>query len=132
MKKLLSLFFTFILCLAFVVPAVAQTKQVDLTFDWQQNISADFYGWKLWYSTTSGGPYTQLGSDILYTPPPSPPYTSDELIIAPDGAETTYYFVVNACDSAGNNSGDSNEVSYLVDFLAPDIPVQLNVTITTP
>ena len=132
MKKVLSLFFTLILCLAFVVPVVAQTKQVDLTFDWQQNISADFYGWKLWYSTVSGGPYTQLGSDILYTPPPAPPYTSDELIIAPDGAETTYYFVVNAWDSAGNNSGDSNEVSYLVDFLAPDIPVQLNVTITTP
>ena len=132
MKKLLSLFFVLVLCFVFVVPAVAQTKQVDLTFEWDQVISADFYGWKLWYSATSGGPYTQLGSDILYTPPPASPYTSSEMLIAPDQAETTFYFVVNAWDTSGNPSGDSNEVSYTADFLGPSIPVQLNVTITTP
>ncbi len=132
MKKLLSLFFVLVLCLAFVDPVVAQTKQIDLTFDWQQTIPADFYGWKMWYSATSGGPYTQLGSDILYTPPPTSAYTSDEMVVAPDNAETTFYFVVNAWDTDDNNSADSNEVSYTADFLAPGTPVQLNVTITTP
>jgi hypothetical protein len=130
MKKLLSLFFALVLCFTFVVPAMSQTQQVDLTFEWEQVLTADFYGWRLFYATTSGGPYTQLGSDIVYGGSPAPTYTSDEVIFAPTGAETTYYFVAIAGDTSDNWSGDSNEVSYTADFLGPSIPVQLRVTIT--
>jgi hypothetical protein len=131
MKKLFKLFLVLAMCLAFVGPAIAQTHlQVDLTFEWEQALSTDFYGWRLFYATTSGGPYTQLGSDIVYGGAPAPTYTSDEVILALDDAETTYYFVAIAGDLSDNWSGDSNEVAYTADFLGPNIPVQLRVTIT--
>ena len=131
MKRLLSVFFVIALCLMFVAPVASQTKQVDLTFEWGQTISPDFYGWILYYGPTAGGPYTQLGSDIVYGGTPMTTYTSDEMLTAPDNAETTFYFVVSALDDSGNESGVSNEVSYRADFLPPTTPVQLNVTITT-
>lgn len=118
-----------LMTLVLVAPVAAQNRNVNLTFAWEQTITADFHGWKLWYSTTSGGPYQQFGTEIVYDGSPAPEYTATEVLTAPDGAETTFYFVINAWDSSGNYSADSNEVSYRADFLPPGIPVKFTVTV---
>lgn len=134
MRKFFSILLVCAMLLGLVgSPVMAQSKNVTLTFEWEQTISADFYGWKMWYSFAPGGPYIQLGSDIVYDGTPAAIYTCDETITADDGAETTFYFVVSAADISGNESGYSNEVSYLADFLPPNVPVTLTVTVkSTP
>jgi len=118
-----------VLCIGVGVANAQTPKKIYLTFAWEQAISDDFYGWKMWYGTTSGGPYNQLGSDIVYDGVQKPEYTCDKVITAPSGSETTFYFVVNAWDKSGNFSADSNEVSYKADFLPPNVPVLLHVTV---
>jgi hypothetical protein len=136
MKKLLLIL---ILVLSFIaVPAIAQ-RAVQINFQWDQsNIGADFWGWRMYVGTTAGGPYDFLGKDandkaipllmVQYDPAnPTGPFTGTGSIIAPDNAETTFYFVVVAYDNANNFSDNSNEVSYTADFLRPDAPV-LSIT----
>jgi hypothetical protein len=116
----------------FAVPVVAQ-KAVQINFAWDQNISPDFQGWKMWVGTAPGGPYDYVKDaegnaaplfSVPYDPAnPTGPFTGTGSISAPDNAETTFYFVVNAWDTNGNNSADSNEVNYTADFLGPDPPV---------
>lgn len=127
MKKFLV---ALVLVLAVVfcgLPAMAGDKQ--LIFQWEQTLTSDFYGWKLYMSETAGGPYIQFGADIVYDGNPASDYSSTEILTSPDGQEKTYYFVVNAWDIEGNFSGDSNEVNVLIDFLAPGVPVSLTVTV---
>lgn len=109
--------------------APSQAKDQNITFEWEQTLTPDFQGWKIWVSNTQGGPYTQFGQDIIYDGTPAPTYQSTEILTAPDGAETTFYFVCNAWDKSGNASGDSNEVAYTADFLAPGVPVKFTVTV---
>jgi len=132
MRRVMSVL-TLLQLLAIALPAQAQEKTVNLTFAWEQaaedTSKDDFYGWKVWYATTSGGPYTQLGADVVYDGAQKPTYTASETLVAPDQAETTFYFVVSAYDRSGNFSGYSNEVSFTADFLGPGVPVRFNVTI---
>jgi hypothetical protein len=148
MRKILMtlLIAVFLLGLA-SLPAAAQTKGVQINFEWDQsNITTNFWGWRMWVGTSPGGPYDYLGKDandqpiplfsVQYDPAnPTGPFTGTGDITAPDNAETTFYFVVNAWDNAGNHSSDSNEVSYTADFLGPDAPT-LSITgtiiISTP
>jgi hypothetical protein len=141
-----KIFIVLLACIfLFAVPVVAQ-RAVQINFQWEQpNIVPDFWGWKMWIGTSPGGPYDYLGKDandqpiplfsVQYDPTnPIGPFTGTGSIIAPDNAETTFYFVVNAWDNNGNFSVDSNEVSKTVDFLGPDPPV-LTITgtiIVTP
>lgn len=45
-------------------------------------------------------------------------------------ADGTWYFVATAYDSAGNESGYSNQVSTVLDSTAPGAPGNLKVTVT--
>jgi len=91
--------------------ATAGNAQVSLT--WSASSGATSYHVKR--STTTGGPYTQVGA------PTSTSYTDTGLI---DG--TTYYYVVSAVNSAGESS-NSSEVS-----ATPVAPVtQARVTVDT-
>lgn len=119
------------------VPAVAQRGfQVNLEWD-QPNIPSDFWGWKMWVGTTAGGPYDYVTDaqgnaiplfEVQYDPAnPDGPFAGTGNILAPDNAETTFYFVVNAWDTEGNFSPNSNEVSASADFLPPEAPV-LSIT----
>ena len=116
---------------AFLVAPFSSSFAGDkqLTFEWAQTLTPDFYGWKLHMSTTPGGPYTQFGANIVYDGTPSPTYTMSETLTSPDGQQITYYFVVSATDTAANESGFSNEVSAVIDFLGPCVPVTLTVTV---
>jgi hypothetical protein len=104
----------------------AGTEQI--TFAWEQTITADFGGWKIYSSPTAGGPYTQVGGDILFTAAQTT-YTHPAQIVVPDNAETTLYFIVRAFDKKGNLSPPSNEVNHTFDFVGPPAPGNLNITL---
>jgi hypothetical protein len=106
--------------------ARAGTEQV--TFAWEQTVTADFGGWKIYSSPAAGGPYTQVGGDILFTSAQTT-YTHQAQIVVPDNAETTLYFIVKAFDKKGNLSGPSNEVRQTFDFAGPPAPGNLNITL---
>ncbi len=127
MKKLLllTLAFLFITSLSF-------GGQKVKTFGWQQDLPDpnDLAGWKLYQSSTAGGPWT-LVETIPYISPLTE-YTASKSIIVPDNQVTTLYFTVTAFETSGNESGRSNEVSAVFDFQPPGIPVQFKITVTTP
>ena len=79
---------------------------------WDANTESDLAGYKLYQSTTAGGPYTfvrEVDQNTLTAA------TAD----LPDG---TYFFVVTAFDTFGNESGYSNEVSKTDDTTPPAPP----------
>ena len=49
---------------------------------------------------------------------------------SPDGQRVQYFFVLTALDTAGNQSGYSNEVNTWIDFEGPGIPTRFTVTVT--
>lgn len=131
MKKLI--FALLMLCLV-LVPFVGKVgaAEVNLTFAWEQTPSdlPQLAKWTLYYGTTSGGPYNNP-IDIAYDGSSQGNFQSSEVIIAPDGTETTFYFVMTATDKNGNESKYSNEVFKVIDFAPPNAPFSLQVTVTT-
>lgn len=119
MKKLL------IILLLFAGPALAGDK--TLQFTWEHDL-IDLAGFNLYMSETpnivpSGTPFAVIsytGQTTLET---------SEVITSPDGVSKTYYFVMTAYDSDGNESGPSNEVSDTIDFEAPNAPFTLTVKV---
>ena len=77
--------------------ATAGDKQV--TLNW--TAATDAVSYNVYRSTTSGGPYTSIASDITGTT-----YTDTGLTNG-----TTYYYVVKAVNSSGTESAYSNEAS---------------------
>jgi len=120
-----QIFLTLVLMCVFVSGALAAEQQI--TFAWNQEISADFAGWKLYQADTSGGPYS-LAAEIPYSGEQSE-YQSQQMLSAQDGAETKLYFVLTAFDSNGNESGYSNETDHTFDFLSPGTPFSLRILV---
>ncbi len=71
------------------------------TLSWTASTSS-VMGYNSYFSSTSGGPYTKLNS----SPDAVTSYTDSSVV-----AGQTYYFVVTAVDSSGDESAYSNEVS---------------------
>lgn len=97
MKHLLvfiAIFFAFI--------TTAQAMDVALTCD--PNTETDLAGYKIYYSSTSGGPYTAYSALFPYGSGVAPEFR----LTVPDGLK---YFVATAYDTQGNESEYSNEVS---------------------
>jgi len=67
---------------------------------WDIATERDLAEYRIYRSSSSGGPYTQIGSESIS-------YFEDTDI----SSGTTYYYVVTVLDMAGNESGDSIEVS---------------------
>ena len=125
MKKLIVI----VLALCFLmVPTSSYAGEKQVTFAWEQSVSTDLAGWKLYRSDYSGELYHEV-LDIQYSKNDSGTYTSDYEMTSPDGETHTYYFELRAYDSDGNPSDPSNEVSLVVDFEAPSAPFNLTVTI---
>jgi fibronectin type 3 domain-containing protein len=78
--------------------AAAGDTEVDL--DWNDNGESDLWGYNVYRSTTSGGPYSQINGSLVS----SSNYTNTGLT-----NDTTYYYVVTAVDMGSNESGYSNE-----------------------
>lgn len=107
----------------------------DRTFFWDQNTEADL---KMYTLYRSAAPDVQAEAGNLWLKiwkPGENPDTADlvnvEYIVNGDGNCTlpyniipdgVYYFVMTASDTAGNESGRSNEVSTIIDDTAPAPP----------
>jgi fibronectin type 3 domain-containing protein len=114
MKKLvLLLLFMFLSTSAFAV---------GVQLSWDPNTEADLAGYKVYQSTTSGG-YVK-GSPIAAVASPTVTYTVASIV---DG---TYYYVLTAFDTSGNESDFSNEVSIKIDTVAPGKTVGLTAVVT--
>jgi len=132
MKKLFLL-----LLMVFSLVMVGSVNAATVTLGWGQPDlvvgNTNFLGWKMWYGTVSGGPYTQFGSTVVWSGTVAAQYQGVGTLTAPAGQETMYYFVCDAWNKPGTstpeNSTYSNQVSFLVDLKPPTVPV---VTTTIP
>lgn len=88
-----------------------------VTLNWIANSESDLAGYKIYQSTTAGS-YSSTSTDVGKV-------TTKQLTIPDDGNR---YFVVTAYDLSGNESGFSNEVSYL-DKKKPAAPGSLTITV---
>ncbi|MBN1422274.1 MAG: alkaline phosphatase [Planctomycetes bacterium] len=96
--------------------ATAGDGQVSL--EWADG-GVDVAGYNVYRSTTPGGDYTQIGE----------PVTANAYTDSPVTSGTTYYYVVTAFDSHGNESGYSAEVSATpYDTVPPAAPTGLEAT----
>ncbi len=84
---------------------LATSGPLSIMLDWDDNFEGDLSGYVLYRSTTPGGPYTEVASDISTSD-----YTDNGL-----KADQTYYYVVSAVDNSGNESAQSAEASAIPD-----------------
>ncbi|MBI2447249.1 MAG: PKD domain-containing protein, partial [Candidatus Omnitrophica bacterium] len=80
--------------------ATAGNQVVNL--NWNDNTESAISGYNVYRSTTSGGAYSKINTVLLT----SSQYTDSSLTNG-----TTYYYVVTAVDTAGNESGYSSQVN---------------------
>ncbi len=109
-----------VLILSVAISYAADTTKT-LTFEWDQSDTTNLKEWKLFWSDTSGPPYTELAI-IPYPGSGGPTYSSpaEATVSGNQGTEVTKYFVLIACGDVPQEGGgleylcsvDSNEVSY--------------------
>ena len=80
--------------------AVGGNQQVAL--DWNDSSDPNVSGYRVYQSTTAGGPYTPVNSSLL---------TTSDFIVTGLANNTAYSFVVTADDGAGGESPYSNEAT---------------------
>lgn len=133
MKRFFALIATIFVLIATIGLTDSFAADKNLTFTWEQVISPDFAGWRLYYKqgSSGGGNLSQytLFAPILYDGTELQEYESDVSFMSPDGQSVTYFFVLTAYDTSNNESGPSNEVSVTIDFEKPGVPVKFHVTI---
>jgi hypothetical protein len=78
----------------------------SVVLTWDASTSTDVVGYNVYRSSVSGGPYALLSASI-----PAGTLTYTDTTVQ---AGRTYYYVVTAVDSGGNESAYSNEASALV------------------
>jgi fibronectin type 3 domain-containing protein len=78
--------------------AVAGDGEVSLS--WDANGESDLSGYKVYRSTTSGGPYTEIADVVANA------YMDAAVVNG-----TTYYYVVTAYDTSLNEGDNSSEAS---------------------
>ncbi|MFG0251957.1 MAG: M12 family metallo-peptidase [Phycisphaerales bacterium JB038] len=71
-----------------------------VTLDWADNGEPDFAGYDVYRATSSGGPYTKITANSQA----NSDYSDGGVVNG-----TTYYYVVTASDTTGNESGYSDE-----------------------
>ena len=84
---------------------IAPTQQVShsATLTWVASTSSNVAGYNVYRGTTSGGPYSTKANSSLVT---GLTYTDTAVL-----AGQTYYYVLTAVDSSGNESGYSTEAA---------------------
>ncbi len=85
-----------------VTLTVSAPTTSSVTLTWTPNTDADLAGYKIYEATASGA----YGAALATVPAGTVTYQATGL-----AANTTYFFVITAYDSAGNESPFSNEVS---------------------
>jgi fibronectin type 3 domain-containing protein len=115
--------FTIILLVIIGVAFNAQAA-VEVTATWSANSESDLAGYNIYRSSTSGSGYVKLNSSII-AKTSSPQYVDS----ISGSVETTYYYVVTAVDTSGNESAYSSEGSTHIDTSAPNPPSGITVQI---
>jgi hypothetical protein len=112
-----------------VSPVTAQDKK-SIIVEWKQDISDDFGGWYFYkYAVSGGWVLKKDGGDpwliLAYEGGQQTTYTAGAVLTGPPGQESTFFFVLTSYDVNGNESDQSNEVTYTLDFLSPNQPFEL-------
>lgn len=113
-RKILLLF----LLLVLAAPAAADTQ---VTFTWDPNTEPDLAGYRLYQS--------RISEDYDFTSPIAeiPAGTQTAVATCADG---TFYWVLTAFDTVGNESLPSNEVMATLDSTAPAGPTGFTIQAT--
>jgi fibronectin type 3 domain-containing protein len=107
MKRLILI----LIALMLLLSGSSQAAQIKLT--WNANTEPDLSGYRIHYGTASG----------QYSVPVDVGNVTEHTLTLTPQYGTTYYFVLTASDTSGNESGYSNEVSVFVpDSTAPAPP----------
>jgi len=111
----------------FILLCIASLLSFGLAFGesiqlvWDPNTETDLAGYKVYSSNTDGGPYALI-QDVGNV---------CELVLdvtaKPDGP---IYYVATAYDLRGNESGYSNQASYIVDHTPPQPPGGCKIKLT--
>ncbi|MBI3008106.1 MAG: fibronectin type III domain-containing protein [Candidatus Omnitrophica bacterium] len=100
------------------VTATAGDKQIVL--DWDDNTESDLAGYNVLRSTSSGGTFSKVNTTSITVSN----FTNTALTNG-----TQYFFVIQAVDTSGNTSGNSEEVNGTPsDASAPKTPTNLTAT----
>ena len=90
-----------------------------VSLDWADNAEPDLASYDVRRSTVAGGPYTQIASGVAVSA-----YADNAVTNG-----TTYYYVVTAVDTSGNESSASNQASATpLDTTPPTAPTGLVAT----
>ena len=104
---------------------IGAAQALDVTLSWDPNSETDLAGYKVYYGTSSGGPYNGTGSNSGSSPITVPLNTlaaSNPEFTVRNLPTGTYYMVVTAYDTGNLESGFSNQVS------ASSVPTQYQLT----
>lgn len=123
MKKIIFLTIMFLLMTAMVW---AGTKTLEFT--WMQGNPEEIAGWNI-YMAVDGNDYTDTPMFNINKTGDQTEYTSDQMLISPDGEEHTYRFKITSVDVAGNESFYSNEASIVIDLENNSVPYSFTVKI---
>ena len=105
-------------CIAILIYSSNPSYALDVTLAWDANTEPDLAGYGIYYDTDTGDPYYGTGASDGDSPvdisldqdeDPDPNVVQFTLYDLPEG---TYFFAVTAINTAGLESGYSNEVSY--------------------
>lgn len=113
--------FRMLLTLAIIMAATsASAATITKTLLWDANTEADIAGYRLYQSNVAGGPYTLKANVGKVT---------TTVVTLTATVPTTFAWVLTALDTAGNESGYSNEVTFLFspDVTAPAAPGNLRM-----
>lgn len=107
------------LCIILAISISTAWAGSDVTLQWDANTEADLAGYKIYYGTTTGGPYNGTGAVEGPSPVDVFNVTTFTLHGLPDGMT---FFVATAYDTELNESAYSNEVFAKLDTVAPAPP----------
>jgi hypothetical protein len=96
----------------------ANLLAADVVLAWDPNSESDLAGYNVFQANAAGGPYAKIGSTGVLA---APTYTVSGLLPG------TYFWVVTAFNTAGQESGYSNEVSKVITG-PPQPPAGLKIT----
>jgi fibronectin type 3 domain-containing protein len=94
-----------------LVASFQQSSSITLTLKvnhtvvltWTASTGTDVAGYNIYRGTKSGGPYVKIGTDNALD-------FTDAVVTS----GSTYFYVVTAFDSSGNESANSNEASAVI------------------
>ena len=98
---------------------VASDGDEQITLQWNDNTDEDLWGYNIYSSNNTGGPYTKINSS---------PVINSQYTDSPLYGGGTYYYVVTAVDAGTNESDNSTEANATASDIPPAVPTGLVAT----